>query len=85
MGDGGGVSGATGFITIERTPQGLVYAWEGGDIIWMTSALCHLLINDGVLDHAPTRDETFTIGPYTLRCTEVLIRPQVIEAVRVDS
>ncbi len=79
------MSGATGFITIERTPQGLVYAWEGGDVIWMDTQLCKMLISDGVLDHAPVSGETFMIGPYALRVVQCLIRPQVIEAVRIDS
>ena len=78
------MSGATGYIDIIRTCDGFQYQWVGGDTIWIHGDFLRL-IDDGIISNrTPSTGEEFSIGPFRLRCTAHLIRPQVIEAVRID-
>jgi len=73
-------TGATGYISILRDPDGtVVWEWHEGDTVWLTY---QLLKSMGI--SRPASDDVFTFGPFTLRCTMHRIKEQVIEAVRVS-
>lgn len=73
------MTGATGYISYTRVNGTLQWEWAGGDVVWISWGL---LASMGIL--RPSSDTLFSIGPYTLRCTEHRIKEQVIEAMRVD-
>jgi hypothetical protein len=59
----------TGHITITRTPDGLRYEWQGGDMISISRELLEDA-EDGVFStRSPQIGERFTIGPFHVICS----------------
>lgn len=85
MGDGGAaVSYSTGMIKVAKTDSGFDWEWSGGNVAWISRALLEDAAEGVFSTRTPAIGEVFTVGPFTVKCTEHLIYQNAIAVERIS-
>jgi hypothetical protein len=81
---------ATGYIKVTRhvslteTADELEWEWQGGIVAWISRELLEDAIDGVFSTRTPEVGETFTVGPFSVRCTAHLLDQNCIEVVRLS-